>query len=202
MGYWKTHTGLESPPRDPTYDGLPIVLGILPEDGFPEELVDTEAAAAAVLEDDFLLVFAMKAQLLAAKLNVLKYPGFANAQFADGSSVAEVISSADQILDGFARRAPVQNLDMETIKDLLDEANNNSSNQTLFEAVPGCQMPAATAAATPAPTAAGAVTGPSGLPRTGDSPDSAASWPWAGGIAMALILLAGLGLTAAWKRER
>jgi len=200
MGYWATHTGLDDPPRDPTYDKLPIFLGILP-DSPPEQLIVTEVDAKAVFDaaeastDDAVLM--LKAQLLAAKLNTLKLPQFADAQFLDGATLStgeaietfgQAMAAGDQVLDDLANGVSRQNSDIEAIKDLLDAANN------------GCPTP------TPTPAAAGVAVGPtgtpSGLPDTGSSAGTTASWLWALGIAVALLALGGLALTAGRRGER
>jgi hypothetical protein len=135
MGYWKTHTGLDSPDRDSTYNSLPVMLGISPEDGYPEERVDTEAEARAVFDaaesstDDGVLM--LKAQLLAAKLNALKFPGFELTQFPDGTVVGDVMDDADQILDDIANGTPHTKAEIVGVKDLLDAANNNSHSPIL-----------------------------------------------------------------------
>ena len=135
MGYWKTHTGLDSPERDSTYDVLNgpgfIFLGIdNAVDASPEQQVDDEAearalfAAAEASTDNGVLM--LKAQLLAAKLNVLKFPGFDLAEFPDGTVVGDVIADADQILDDLANGIPHTKSEIIGVKDLLDAANNNS----------------------------------------------------------------------------
>lgn len=135
MGYWKTHTGLDSPTRDPTYDQLPIMLGISPVNGPPEELVTTEGQArdifnAAESSTDNGVPM-LKAQLLAAKLNALKFPGFHLAQFPDGVIVGDVIAQADQILDDLAKGIPHTKAEIIAVKDRLDAANNNSHTGVL-----------------------------------------------------------------------
>lgn len=137
MGYWKTHTGLDSPERDPTYDQLPIMLGISPEDGYPEKRVSTESEARAVFDaaesstDNGVLM--LKAQLLAAKLNALKFPGFAAAQFNNGVVLGDVMDDADQILDDLANLGIGSHTKQEIValSSLLDLANNNSHSQVL-----------------------------------------------------------------------
>lgn len=135
MGYWKTHTGLDSPPRDSTYDQLPIMLGVSPEDGYPEERIDSEAEARAVFyaaessTDNGVLM--LKAQLLAAKLNALKFPGFAAAEFAGGFLVGDFTDAADHILDDVAKGIPHSKQQIVTLSTILDSANNNSHAQVL-----------------------------------------------------------------------
>ena len=148
MGYWSTHTGIDEPPRDPIYDDLPIFLGIPPDNGPPEELIVTEADAKAIFDAHIgLNGSALKAQLLAAKLNALKLPQFADAQFLDGATLStgesietfgQAMAAADQVLDDVANGIARQSSDVEAIKDLLDAANN------------GCPTPTPTP--TPAPT--------------------------------------------------
>jgi hypothetical protein len=135
MGYWKTHTGLDSPPRDATYDQLPVMLGVSPENGYPEQRIDSESEARAVFDaaeastDDGVLM--LKAQLLAAKLNALKFLGFDLAQFPDGTVVGDVIANADQILDDIANGTSHTKAEIIGVKDLLDAANNNSHTPVL-----------------------------------------------------------------------
>jgi len=135
MGYWKTHTGLDSPERDSTYDLLPIMLGISPEDGYPEERIDSEAEARTVFyaaessTDNGVLM--LKAQLLAAKLNALEFPGFAAAQFAGGFLVGDVIDAADLVLDDIADGIPHSKQQIVALSMILDAANNNSHAQVL-----------------------------------------------------------------------
>jgi hypothetical protein len=140
MGYWKTHTGLDSPDRDSTYNLLPIMLGINPEDGYPEQRVDDEAEARAVFDaaeastDNGVLM--LKAQLLAAKLNALKFPGFDLAEFPDGTIVGDVMDDADQILDDLANGIPHAKSEIIGVKDLLDAANNNGHTGILVAPSP------------------------------------------------------------------
>ena len=204
MGYWKTQTGLDSPSRDSTYDKLPIHMGILPDNGPPEELINTEADAKAIFDAAGGLTFStMKAQLLAAKLNTLKLSQFADVQFLDGATLStgetigtfgQAMAAADQVLDDLANGIPHQSSDIEALKDLLDDANN------------GCPTSTPTSTPTPTPAVAPFVVGPtvppSGLPVTGSSPGAASSWMWAPAIALALLALGGLALTAARRGER
>lgn len=136
MGYWKTHTGLDSPDRDPTYDQLPIVLGIA-ANGLtgPEQQIDDEAEAIAVFDaaeassDDG--VNMLKGQLLAAKLNALKLAGFEGGEFPDGTVVGDVIQQADQILDDLSNGIAHTKAEIIAVKDLLDAANNNGHTGVL-----------------------------------------------------------------------
>jgi hypothetical protein len=148
IGYWKTHTGLAKPPRDGTYDYLPVFLGIPPVNGAPEQSVDNETEAFIVFSGangSGLGVGMLKAQLLAAKLNALQFPGFENAFLPNGQTVGDVIGDADQILDDLANGIPHEKAEVTHVKDLLDAANNNSHDQVLetcphtvaLESVPG-----------------------------------------------------------------
>lgn len=140
MGYWKTHTGLDSPPRDPTYDVLNgpgfIFLGNAGNgESPPEQQVDDETEARAVFDAAEAStadgVPMLKAQLLAAKLNVLKFPGFDLAQLPDGTTVGSYITQADQILDDLGNGIPHSKAEIIAVKDRLDAANNNESSGIL-----------------------------------------------------------------------
>jgi hypothetical protein len=148
IGYWKTHTGLAKPPRDGTYDYLPVFLGIPPVNGAPEQSVDNETEAFIVFSGangSGLGVGMLKAQLLAAKLNALQFPGFENAFLSNGQTIGDVIGDADRILDDLANGIPHTKAEVTHVKDLLDAANNNSHDQVLetcphtivLESVPG-----------------------------------------------------------------
>jgi hypothetical protein len=175
MGYWMTHTGLDVPARDPTYDNLPIFLGVLPNDGSPEELIDTELKARNVFivaEASDLSVLMLKAQLLAAKLNGFKFPGFIDAYLPSGQTVGEVMAQADGILDDLARAIARDKAEIVNVSTLLDLANNNGETPVLQVGQP---PECAISTATPAPTSLVAVAGgraepstpPSSLPATG-----------------------------------
>ena len=147
MGYWKTHTGLDSPDRDPTYDQLPITLGVAANGiSSPEVVVASEAIARDVLtvagdgcSGDCLAM--LKAQLLAAKLNCLAFPGFCDATYGlSGPTVQSVIAAADQLLDDVANGV-VSGEDAikaiaEPLASQLDTANNNSHTPVLFAISP------------------------------------------------------------------
>jgi hypothetical protein len=106
------------------------------------------------------------------------------------TTFGDAMEAAGRILDATAKTLPIQNSDLEAIKDLLDAANN------------GCR----TTTPTPTPTVAGEVAeptvDPSALPTTGGSPGATTSGLWAVGIALALLALGGLGLTAVRTRYR
>ncbi|MBI4336292.1 MAG: hypothetical protein HY683_00485 [Chloroflexi bacterium] len=148
IGYWKTHTSLgPATPRDPTYDRLPILLGIA-SNGItaPEVNVADEATAVAVLtvaqegcSGDCLAQ--LKAQLLAAKLNALAFAGFYDATFGlGGPTVGSVIDAADRLLDDVANGRITGDANIkavaEPLKTKLDMANNNSHSAVLFEYSP------------------------------------------------------------------
>jgi hypothetical protein len=185
MGYWKTHTGLDSPDRDPTYDNLPIFLGILPDDGSPEELITTETAARDLFveaETRDIAVDMLKAQLLAAKLNALKFPGFADVQFLSGtllstgefvSTFGDAIAAGDQMLNDIATGQEISGSDVEAIKDLLEAANT------------GCPAPTPT----PTPVTLAAVA----LPATGSDSGNGSSTPLK---ALIIAVIAALSVAA------
>jgi hypothetical protein len=206
MGYWKTHAGLDAPSRDATYDVLNgaegfIFLGVPPYDGYPEQQVDDPLEAKTVFDvaeastDNAVLM--VKAQLLAAKLNDLKYPWFADVHFLDVATLStgevietfgDAIDAGDQILDDIANGITRQKSDVEAVKDLLDAANNACAGPTPTPAVAGVGI--------------GPTDTPSGLPDTGSPPDATASWLRILGIAVALLALGGLALTAGRKTEQ
>ena len=134
-GYWKTHTGLDSPPRDNTYDDLPIFLGVSPYNGTPEMNVDSEEIARDALSNanssghGYTM---LRAQLLAAKLNAIKFPGFVNATLDSGEAVSEIMGDADTILNDAANGISHPKSEVVVIAGLLDSANNNSHSQTLY----------------------------------------------------------------------
>jgi hypothetical protein len=135
IGYWKTNTGLDSPPRDATYDNLPILLGISPYNGAPEANIDTEETARDLLQNANSSGhgYAMlRAQLFAAKLNALKFPGFESASFGSGEVVGVTMDSADAILNDAAGGSHHSKDEVIVVADLLDEANNNSHSQALY----------------------------------------------------------------------
>lgn len=206
MGYWKIRT--EGPSRDSTYDNLPLFLGFFPDNGPPEELIASDTAAGALFAlAGSSTVDTLKAQLLAAKLNAMKFAGFAGAQLPNGTKVSSVMAEGDHILDDIASGIPRQNSEIEATKDLLDAANNNGPVPTLFLDIDDCIIPAATATATPtpSPTVAGAAAGPtvtpSRLPGAGGLPAGAPSWPWVSGFVVLLLGLGGLGLAVSRRRN-
>ena len=106
----------------------------------------------------------LKAQLLAAKLNTIKFPGFDDAFLPNGQKVGDAIDDADQILDDIANGTLHTKAEITAVKDLLDAANNNSHDQALTmcppptptpcgysEAGPPCDSPTPTRTPTPTP---------------------------------------------------
>jgi hypothetical protein len=185
---------------------LPILLGVAPADGQPEELVITEADARNVFDEadssgpgtDML-----KAQLLAAKLNAIKFPGFADAQLPSGEKVGDLIAQADQILDDLSNEVAHSHSEVVALSELLDAANNNGEGDQVLVIGEGCPTPTATPS--PTPTAvAGEVTGPSPtpgtLPRTGSGLRSGGyDTPTAALLGVALLLAS---LAAIWAVPR
>ncbi len=206
LRYWKTHTGLDEPPRDPTYDNLPIFLGILPDDGSPEQLISTESEARNIfVTGEAPGTFAaaetvdlLKAQLLAAKLNALKFPGFADVQFLSGTLLStgqfvntfgDAIAAGDQMLNDIATGQEISGSDVEAIKDLLEAANT------------GC--PAPTPTPTPTPTVLGVeATPPSALPATGASSDNAGSEPLKALLIGAIVALSMVAISLRLSARR
>lgn len=148
IGYWKTHSALgPATPRDLTYDRLPIVLGVSVNGILAPEIdVADEGTAVLVLttagegcSGDCLVQ--LKAQLLAAKLNCLAFPGFCDATLGlFGPSVQSVIDAADQLLDDVANgrisgEASIKVV-AEPLKTKLDRANNNENYPSLYEYSP------------------------------------------------------------------
>ena len=153
IGYWKNHTGLDSPPRDSTYDELPSFLGIPISNGLPEMPIDSEDEARDVFqhakskEDG---VAMLQAQLLASKLNALKYNGYADAYLPGGQKMGDVVSYADEILDDLAHGINYNKDTIVHVKSLLDLANNNGEGSQVLET---CTYPPAPPTASPAPSA-------------------------------------------------
>ena len=112
-----------------------MFLGIPPENGSPEASVDTEAEALAIFlaaDSNDLGVDMLKAQLLASKLNALKYSAFADSYLPDGQKVGDVMALADEILDDLAHGIDYDKGTMVIVKDLLDMANNNGEGQQVL----------------------------------------------------------------------
>jgi len=133
-GYWKTHTGLDSPPRDSAYDSLPILLGSLPDIGAPEMLIANEEDARDAFNNANSSGYGytmLRAQLLAAELNSIKFPGFENTSFPTGEVLSNVMSDAHTLLDDAANGISHEKSELILISDLLDSANNNSHTPVL-----------------------------------------------------------------------
>jgi hypothetical protein len=139
IGYWKTHTGLDSPPRDSTYDHLPILLGVGAVNGYPELLVTSEQLAKDVFDSadsSGLGIDMLRAQLLAAKLNAILFPGFADSYLPSGEQVQSVMDDADRILHHHAIGQLHDKSEITALKDLLDAANNNGNQRVLDTCAP------------------------------------------------------------------
>jgi hypothetical protein len=78
----------------------------------------------------------LKAQLLAAKLNSIRFPGFADAYLPSGQKVGDVIGQADAILNDIANGVPHSKQEITHVKDLLDTVNNNGHKHTLSTCPP------------------------------------------------------------------
>jgi len=135
-GYWKTHTGYDSPPKDPAYDLLPA--NPMPVD-LPTSNGDYEVDSAAEAKELFDMEnncsgdcrSLFRAQLLALHMNLLKfgsdmtdsvyvYPGDSHS----GDTVQEIYDDAIALLtDG-------NNHDFGSFKDTLDRINNNGHLDT------------------------------------------------------------------------
>jgi hypothetical protein len=204
ISYWRSHTGIGGDVRDRTYDKLPIFLGVLPE-GPVEQYVHSEADAITVFDQGATLsILALKAQLLAAKLNSIKFAGFTKALLANGATVEDAIAQSDQVLDDVGSGAGLDSTEINKLIRLLNSANNNGATTALYVAEPGCFVP------TPAsdPAVAGENIGPdiqgrsfSRLPATGGSPALSASGIWAIIVALSLLTLGALTLHSARKKR-
>lgn len=133
-GYWKTHTGLSSPPRDPAYDLLPdnpMYVDIKTPDGDYWVEYDYEAKwifdgagdYPASCSGDCRSLF--RAQLLALHMNLLKFDGMGDMIYQypgdshSGDSVQEIYDDAIALLtDGMDH-------DFTSFQETLDRINNN-----------------------------------------------------------------------------
>jgi hypothetical protein len=133
-GYWKTHTGLDSPPKDLAYDLLganPMEVDIEMPDG--DYLVDNVYDAKFVFDgagdypancnDDCRSLF--RAQLLALHMNLLKFADMGGAIYIydgdpySGQSVQDIYDAAIALLnDGLEH-------DFQPFQVTLDHINNN-----------------------------------------------------------------------------
>ncbi len=133
-GYWKTHTGLDSPPKDAAYDLLPdypMDVDVMMPDG--DYLVDNIYDAKYVFEGagdypascsgDCRSLF--RAQLLALHMNLLKFTDMGGATYANegdpysGMTVQQIYDAAiDMLTDGLQH-------DFTDFQQTLDAINNN-----------------------------------------------------------------------------
>jgi hypothetical protein len=161
IGYWKNHTGLDAPTRDSTYDQLPVFLGIFPANGLPEMSIASEDDARGVFvaaNSSGDGVEMLTAQLLASKLNALKYNGYAEAYLPDGQKVGDVMAHADAILDDLANGIDYDKDTIVLVKSLLDLANNNGEGS---QALQTCTFPPTPDVGTPSTTPTPGSTAPS-----------------------------------------
>jgi len=140
-GYWKTHTGLDSPPRDDAYDALadyPMEVDVETPDG--NYYVDSDSEASWVFEGagsgsspdcsgDCKSLF--RAQLLALYMNTLNWSDFADQIYLyagdawSGSTVGEILAAAiDALVDG------ISGDDYTDFMGTLDRINNNGHAET------------------------------------------------------------------------
>jgi len=167
--------------------------------------VGTEAQARAVFfaaDSSGLGVSTLKAQLLAAKLNGLKFPGFIGASFPSGLTVGEVVADADALLNDLANDISRSKAEVNALSDLLDAANNSDDVPVLQTGQPPeCAIP--TAAPHPGQHKPPRPSPPRphpGGPRPllqgtgGDSPTSGPPW------ALPIVAIAVVGATAASLR--
>lgn len=146
-GYWKTHTGFDSPPRDATYDALPqapMSVDVRTPDG--NLAVDSDSEARWLFKGagtgrspncsgDCRSLF--RAQLMAAYMNTLKYVGMEAAVYLyagdthNNETVQQILSEAIVMLtDG-------QQHDFTAFQGTLDRINNNGEGRkVLFMLLP------------------------------------------------------------------
>ncbi len=137
-GYWKTHTGFDSPPRDEAYDLLPanpLQIDVQTPDG--DFLVETDAEANWMFSGgagdincsgDCRTLF--RAQLLALHLSLLKFGDMGAQVYVnpgdafDGQTVQAIHDAAVALLnDG-------QDHDFTSFQETLDAINNNHNQPT------------------------------------------------------------------------
>ncbi len=135
-GYWKTHTGYDSPPRDPAYDLLPL---------YPMEVDVLTPDNDYEIEDDYEAWWLFndadignppncsgtcrslfRAQLLALYMNTLKFEVMGSLVYLDpgglydGWTVQEIVDEAiDKLLNGGSSYI------FKTFQEVLDRINNN-----------------------------------------------------------------------------
>lgn len=144
-GYWKTHTGYDSPPRDDTYDLLPdnpMQVDVLTGDG--DYLVETDAEAKFIFdgagsgeppncdgtpgEEKCRSLF--RAQLLALHMNLLKFGDMGDQIYVfesdpySGMTVQAIYDAAIALLtDG-------EDHDFTSFQETLNRINNNGNYDT------------------------------------------------------------------------
>jgi hypothetical protein len=140
-GYWKTHTGFDSPPRDPAYDLLPahpLEVDITTPDG--DKLVETDAEAKWMFDstdpncsgtpgvEKCRSLF--RAQLLALHMNLLKFSEIGDQVYVfagdpySGMTVQAIRDAAVALLtDG-------QSHDFTSFQETIDRINNNENDAT------------------------------------------------------------------------
>jgi hypothetical protein len=147
-GYWKTHTGHMSPPRDPAYDLLPdhpMPVDVpTPNDDY---LIDSDDEAYWLFwgmdtgespdcdgkgKDKCRSLF--RAQLLALHMNLLKFPGMGDALYFydDGTSdtVQDIYDEALALLNDGNKH------DFTDFQEILDRINNNGHTHILVIPTP------------------------------------------------------------------
>lgn len=143
IGYWGTHTACgPATPIDPLFTsvcsldsglvGAPIILGISGGAGY--RVIDGSKDVADTMNNPSCdsktrCIPQLQAQLLAAKLNVRRFPGFESALLSNGTTVGRAIAEADRLL-GLTRASTTENTQAAA---LLDTANNNHQGTTLVE---------------------------------------------------------------------
>ena len=140
-GYWKTHTGYDSPPRDPTYDLLPtnpMQVDVQTPDG--DYLVETDYEAMWVFEGagsgeppncSGTCRSLFRAQLLALHMNLLKFSDMGSQIYLnpggsyDGWTVQGIYNEAlDKLLNGGS------GYDFTSFQEILDDITNNHNYGT------------------------------------------------------------------------
>jgi len=147
-GYWKTHTGFDSPPRDETYDELPanpLDVDVTTPDG--DDLIATDAEANWLFDGgagdincsgDCVTLF--RAQLLALHMSLLKFDGMAGAVYVfDGDSYSGM--TVQEIYDAAVAALNDPSFgDYTSFQETLDRINNNH-NQSAGNHVLVCAEP-------------------------------------------------------------
>ncbi len=135
-GYWKTHTGYDSPPRDSAYDQLPLfpIDVDLPtldndyeiEDDYEAWLQFNDAGIGDPPNCSGTCRSLFRAQLLALYMNLLKFEVMGSLVYLDphgiydGWTVQEIVNEAiDKLLNGGS------SYNFKTFQEVLDRINNN-----------------------------------------------------------------------------